>query len=350
MKNIARLRLTFFSISNSLYRVIILWCIFILPGNNIWAQVKTGPNQTNIYLADPSIFYHKKIYYLYGTGGNNANQGFTVYTSRDLKNWEGPKGAADGYALRKGDAFGTKGFWAPQIFYYQGQFYMAYTADEQIAIATSNSPLGPFTQTVKTALTAPVKQIDPFVFIDEDGRKYLYHVRLNQGNRLFVAEMTDDFSGIKEETLRECLTATAAWENTARASWPVAEGPAVLKHKNLYYFVYSANDFRNPDYAVGYAVSKSPYGPWEKYSGNPILSKLNTGRDGTGHGDFVKGRKGQLYYVLHTHFANGQVAPRRTALVKARFTQDKAAGTDKLVIDDKSLHFLQVKNKPANQP
>jgi xylan 1,4-beta-xylosidase len=275
--------------------------------------------------------------------GANANLGFTVYTSSDLKNWEGPKGVNDGYALRKGDAFGQRGFWAPQVFWYKQKFYMAYTADEQIAIATSDSPLGPFTQTEKQALTAPVKQIDPFVFIDDDGRKYLYHVRLTQGNRLFVAEMTDDLAGIKPETLKECLTAEEPWENTAKAPWPVAEGPSILKHRKLYYFVYSANDFRNPDYAVGYAVSKSPFGPWRKYPGNPIISKNNITRSGTGHGDFVKDRRGNLLYVLHTHFAANKVAPRRTALTKARFARDKKTGTDKLVVDAKSFYFLQLK-------
>lgn len=323
--------------------------LFLLfwSGPVAFAQVKPESSQTDIYLADPTIFYHEGQYYLYGTGGGNSNLGFMVYTSKDLKTWEGPKGVNNGYALRKGDAFGEQGFWAPQVFYYQNQFYMAYTANEQIAIATSKSPLGPFTQTQKQPLTAPVKQIDPFVFIDDDGRKYLYHVRLTQGNRLFVAEMTDDLTAIKPETLKECITAVEPWENTAKAPWPVAEGPSILKHKNLYYFDYSTNDFRNPDYAVGYAVSKSPYGPWQKYTGNPIISKKNTGHNGTGHGDFVKDKKGNLTYVLHTHFSAGKVSPRKTAIVKIRFVKDKTTKTDKLVADEKSFYFLQSQAKEA---
>ncbi|MEJ7676977.1 MAG: family 43 glycosylhydrolase [Segetibacter sp.] len=87
---------------------------------------------------------------------------------------------------------------------------MAYVANENIAIAESRSPLGPFTQKIKQPLKAPVKQIDPFVFIDGDGKKYLYHVRLSNGNKLFVAEMSDDFSAIKPQTLQECITATVA--------------------------------------------------------------------------------------------------------------------------------------------
>jgi beta-xylosidase len=318
----------------------VIWCQQH-PG---LAQVKKKSKPADMHLADPAMLYHKGVYYLYGTSGSNANQGFEVYTSRDRKTWEGPKGSREGYALRKGDAFGQANFWAPHVFYHDNRFYMAYAAEERIAIAVSDSPLGPFTQTKKEALAAPVKQIDPFVFIDDDGKKYLYHVRLSLGNRLFVARMHDDLSGIIPETLQECLAAEEPWENTARAPWPVAEGPAILRHGNLYYFVYSTNDFRNPDYAVGYAVSGSPFGPWEKYAGNPIISRRNLGWKGTGHGDFVKDKRGNLLYVLHTHHSDDHVSPRKTAILKARFVKDKAGGPDRLVIKEKSFYFPQLKN------
>lgn len=315
------------------------WC----RSTACFAQVKKKSGQADIHLADPAMLYHQGTYYLYGTSGNNTSQGFEVYTSRDRKTWQGPRGVRDGYALRRGEAFGQTNFWAPHVFYHDHRFYMAYAAEERIAIAVSDSPLGPFTQTEKVALAAPVKQIDPFVFIDDDGKKYLYHVRLTQGNRLFVAQMLDDLSGIKPETLRECLSAREPWENTANASWPVAEGPAILKHKNLYYFVYSTNDFRNPDYAVGYAVSESPYGPWKKYAGNPIISRKNLGWNGTGHGDFVRDKKGKLFYVLHTHHADTRVSPRKTAIIKARFVKSKSAGPDQLVMEEKSFYFPQLR-------
>ncbi len=44
---------------------------------------------------------------------------------------------------------------------------------------------------------------------------------------------------------------------------------AVASHSFTFYR-YSANDFRNPDYAVGYAVADNPYGPWKKYEGKLI--------------------------------------------------------------------------------
>jgi xylan 1,4-beta-xylosidase len=276
-------------------------------------------DRDQIYLADPTVLKDNEIYYLYGTNGDpNINgEGFLVYSSKDLIHWEGPVGATDGFALKKGDAYGDQGFWAPQVFKYKSKYYIAYTANEHIAIATANSPLGPFTNNIK-ALDAPVRQIDPFIFFDK-GKPYLYHVRLQNGNRIFVAEMNEDLKSIKPETLKECINAKENWENTEKVEWPVAEGPTVFKHNGLYYLLYSANDFRNPDYAVGYATSKEPLGPWKKFKGNPIISQSNTNYPGIGHGDIFYDKDGNMNYVLHTHYSKNKVQPRKTGIIQLRF-------------------------------
>jgi len=314
--------------------------IFLLA---LWLQesfAQEATKENGIHLADPTIFVHEDRYYLYGTVEGNADQGFLVYSSTDKKEWKGPVGAKEGFALKRDDVFGDKGFWAPQVFYHNQKFYMAYTANENIAIAESQSPLGPFTQAVKKSLDAPVKQIDPFIYKDEDGKIYLYHVRLREGNRIYVAEMTEDLAAIKEETLRECVAASDEWENTAQAPWPVAEGPTVMKKNGLYYLIYSANDFRNPDYAVGYAVSDHPLGPWKKFGGNPILHQKDLNWPGTGHGDLFSDETGGLSYVFHTHFSNGSVAPRRTALIKAGFSTT-GGSLPKLQMDKTTFELLQ---------
>ncbi|MCQ6957743.1 glycoside hydrolase family 43 protein [Mucilaginibacter sp. JC4] len=291
-----------------------------------------------ICLADPTVFKDNGMYYLYGTG---SPDGFWVYQSVDLKNWSGPVGKRNGHALLKGDSYGTKGFWAPQIFKQKGKYYMAYTADEHIAIAESDSPLGPFTQKVIKAISGTGKQIDPYVFRDTDGSLYLYHVRLQEGNRIFVARLKSDLSDIEENTAKECISAEAPWENTEKVKWPVAEGPTVMKRDGLYYLFYSANDFRNIDYAVGYATASSPMGPWVKYEKNPILNRALIGQNGTGHGDFFTGNSNQLYYVFHTHHTNNSVGKRKTAIIKATFTNGKPAVS---IMDKNSFQFLELKH------
>ncbi len=301
-------------------------------------------DQKNIFLADPTIFYHNGTYYLYGTGGAEYNNGFAVYTSVDLKTWTGPVGAKEGYALKMGDAYGDSKFWAPQVFEYNNKFYMAYAANEHIAIAVSDNPLGPFRQKVSQSLSEETKQIDPYVFIDDNGKKYLYYVVVaNGGNRIFVAEMNDDMLSVKKETAKQCIEATSVWENTANDKWSVTEGPTVIKLNNLYYLIYSANHFKSIDYAVGYAVSKSPYGPWQKYDGNPIIHKSITGQNGSGHGDLVKGSNNDWWYVFHTHNSADIIAPRKTAIIKMNFIKDKKTGIEKLSAQPGSFSYLYQK-------
>jgi beta-xylosidase len=118
-------------------------------------------------MADPTIFLDKGTFYLYGT---SSDKGFETYVSKDLINWSAPAGGKESLVLTKVESFGSKGFWAPQVFKHKGLYYMAYTADEQIAIATSASPLGPFKQTVLKSLSGTGKQIDPFVYFDRSGK------------------------------------------------------------------------------------------------------------------------------------------------------------------------------------
>jgi beta-xylosidase len=293
--------------------------------------------QPTIFLADPTVFKDKGMYYLYGTG---SNQGFPVYASNDLESWKPAKESAGGLALTRGEAFGTAGFWAPQIVAYKGIYYMAYTANEQIAIAKASSPAGPFRQDKAIALSGSGKQIDPFLFFDEDGKVYLYHVKLQHGNRIFVTEMKPDLSDVVTGTEKECIAGADEWENTAKTDWPVTEGPTVLKHKNTYYLIYSANDFRNKDYAVGYATAASPLGPWKKYEANPVISRHTIGYNGTGHGDVFFDKKDQMYYVMHTHRSEDKVSPRATGMLRLAFKRVKG-GPDVLVADTTSFRWLQ---------
>lgn len=301
------------------------------------AQAKASDR---IRLADPTIIYRDKRYYLYGTE-RPPQKGFPVLISKDLKHWSVPRQAENGYALRAGeDVFGSRGFWAPQVFQKSNTFYMAYTANENIGIARSEAPWGPFVQSEAKPIDPEQDQIDPFVFRDDDGKHYLYHVRLNRGNHIYVAELEEDFSGIKENTLTHCLTPKPdTWEDTQTFESPVvAEGPTVLKHKGTYYLFYSANHFKSDDYAVGYATAQSPLGPWKRYAGNPILNKDSVGANGTGHGDIFVGANNQLYYVFHVHASDTEVHPRATIIVKLRF-RDTVLKEDSVEVDFDSAFY-----------
>lgn len=279
--------------------------------------------------ADPFILSYKNNYYLYSTTENSRKldalnafdtavgdaDGIQVYESSDLVNWENK-----GFCLKKGDAIGERWFWAPEVIHRDGKFYMVYAADEHPAVAISDSPLGPFKQTEKKWLrNSP--GIDGHIFIDDDGTAYLYYVRLDYGNRIFVAKLTDDLTEITQE-YEDCLiTATEPWETV---DCLVAEGPSVLKHNGIYYLVYSCNHTRSKDYAVGYATSKSPLGPFKKYTGNPILHK-NGDVVGTGHNSFFYDQNSkQLFCAYHCHNnSSDNFKPRQFCLTTAEFIENE---------------------------
>ena len=79
------------------------------------------------------------------------------------------------------------------------------------------------------------------------------------------------------------------------------EGSTTFEHAGRYYLTYSANNWQTPAYGVGYAVARSPLGPFKKYAGNPILSQnAAIGMYSTGHGSVVFSPDSrQMYYVHH---------------------------------------------------
>jgi beta-xylosidase len=307
-------------------KYILLWSLTFIATIRVIAQKKE-----EIFFADPTIYVEGGRYYLTGTRGNGGGPlGFAFLESKDLKTWTVPATANDslGMILTKGDhTYGTKGFWAPQIFKTDDTYYLTYTADEQTVLVECKSLLGPYRQNRVRPIDGSQKNIDSYIFKDDDGNYYLYSVRFDKGNYLWVAEFDLKKGEIKAGTLKKCFSQTDPWEATPNyKSSPIMEGPTVFKLRGKYYLFYSANHFMNIDYAVGYAVSNSPYGPWVKYKNNPIIHRSIVGENGSGHGDFFEGLDGQLYYVYHVHFDKNEVSPRRTRIVPVVKTWDPTNG------------------------
>lgn len=299
---------------------------------SFFAALPVAAQQTReIFLADVTIYAEGGKYYLTGSKGTaEGPAGFALLESTDLKTWRVPAKARDsqGMILTRGDhTFGTKGFWAPQVVKAAGTYYLTYTADEQTALAQAPALLGPYRQPEVGPVDGSAKNIDSYLFKDEDGKYYLYHVRFNHGNYLWVAEFDLLKGKLRPETLQQCFPQTQPWEATpAYKSVPIMEGPTVVKMRGKYYLFYSANHFESIDYAVGYAVADSPYGPWLKQADNPFLHRSIVGENGSGHGDLLEGVDGQLYYVYHVHFSLEQVSPRRTRIVPVTKAWDAKTG------------------------
>lgn len=184
--------------------------------------------ETPVPLGDPFILLHDGVYYAYGT---HSNKGIEFYTSDDLLTWK-----YGGLALNKEDSWVDRWFWAPEIYFVNGKFYMYYSADEHICVAVADSPTGPFVQDKKEPMIADEKCIDNSLFIDDNGTPYLSFVRFNDGNNIWIAELEKDLITIKKETMHPCLHVTQEWEKV----WPrVNEGSYILKHNwNLLYVLF----------------------------------------------------------------------------------------------------------------
>ncbi len=277
--------------------------------------------------ADPYILQHEGKYYMYST--NAPTEGYKVYESSDLVKW-----TDKGFCLRNGDVYGSptssQGFWAPEVYFIEGRFYMFYTVHENIGVAVADSPLGPFKKHSEGFLFPGKRAIDANLFIDDDGQMYLYYVISNNGNDIYGAKFDLKTLTVSEERLIISPTANT-WEWVGDAG-RVAEGPCMLKHNGHYYLTYSANGYPSHDYAVGYAVSSSPLSGFERFEGNPILSKsIAAGVFGPGHHSFMTSAGGELFIVYHRHKSESEVHSRTTCIDRCTF-EPQENGPDKLVV------------------
>jgi beta-xylosidase len=274
-----------------------------------------------VLLGDPFILLHDGVYYAYGT--QDAN-GIRVYTSDDLLTWKTP---ARKLALSKEDVWADRWFWAPEVYFLKGVFYMYYTADEHICVATSDSPLGPFKQAEKKPMIADEKCIDNSLFIDDDGKAYLFFDRFNDGLNIWVAELEDNLLDIKNGTMTKCIHVSQEWEKV----WPrVNEGPYVFKHNHVYYMTYSANSYESPSYGIGVATATHVRGPWTKYEKNPIYQFVGD-LQGIGHSALFADKDGNLRITFHSHQSPEKIHPRIMHISSVQF--DRQDGKEVMVVD-----------------
>jgi GH43 family beta-xylosidase len=253
-------------------------------------------------------------YYCYAT---SAQDGFKAWKSDDLVDWQ-----EIGYVYtRQKNSWGVSDFWAPEVIYFEGKYYLHYSArwgknlSLRIGVAISETPNGPFVDVYNHPMfDFGYAVIDGHVFIDDDGKKYLYYSRdcsehIFEGrheSHLYVIELDDDLVSVKGEPI--FLTKPEqAWEIRSGDEWRWNEGPFLLKSEDKYFLMYSANFYASRDYSVGYAIAEKPTGPFIKANHNPILSSNCPEVSGPGHNSVTTSPDGKeliIVYHIHTDPAN----------------------------------------------
>jgi arabinan endo-1,5-alpha-L-arabinosidase len=281
-------------------------------------QVESCADPTLIRAQQPGDNY----WYMYCTTDplndedRNAAGGFNfhlipILSSLDLVNWtyvgdaldERPEWVAD-------DA----GLWAPDIEYFNGQYYLYYAASNTdlagagsaIGVATAPSPAGPWTDSGEPvvepheATCCPGSRrwvFDPDV-IEADGQLYIFYGSYFGG--ISARELSDDGLHSDPATQTQITIANRY------------EGPNVIYRDGYYYLFVSATDCcRGPltGYSVFVGRSEDVLGPYVdregvsllagRVGGTPVISMNGNRWVGPGHNDVFQDASGDWWTVYH---------------------------------------------------
>ena len=245
----------------------------ILFVSSVLALACTGFAQkiviTTNYTADPAPYVHGDTVYLYTTHDEDNADGFMMYdwllhTSTDMVNW-----TSHGAVASLGDikwSSKTNGAWAEQVIERDGKWFMYVPIHGNgISVLVADNPYGPFKEPLNKALVWQREHwndIDPTVWIDDDGQAYMYW-----GNPdLYMIKLNKD------------MTSTQGSIVTYPKIKDYQEGPWVYKHGDHYYMTFASTCCAE---GIGYAMSDKITGPWT-YKGDimPHSSRSNGNHPG----------------------------------------------------------------------
>ncbi|MER6790230.1 glycoside hydrolase family 43 protein [Streptomyces sp. NPDC000658] len=254
-----------------------------------------NPIVQHVYTADPAPLVHNGRVYLYTGHDEDGSTYFTmkdwrVWSSADMVNWtdHGSPLSLATFSWASSDA------WAGQTVQRNGRFYWYVpvknraTGRMAIGVAVADSPTGPF----RDALGHPLVEngeIDPTVFVDDDGQAYLYWGNPN----LWYVRLNADMTSYSGGATRIPLTAAGFGARTGDANRPTLyeEGPWFYKRNGLYYMVFAAkccSEF------IAYSTAPGPTGPWT-YRGTIMPTQGGSFTNHPGIVDF----KGNSYFFYH---------------------------------------------------
>jgi len=271
--------------------------------------------QTN-YTADPAPMVHEGRLYLYTSHDDDVTvkdfytmNDWRLYSTTDMVNWT-DHGSPAGL---KTFSWGTDSAWAPQGVPRNGKFYLYVPLNNntgaKIGVGVSNNVAGPFMDPLGKALAQNgSSNIDPTVFVDDDGQAYMYwgngtlrYVKLN-------SDMTSTSGSVTNVTLSG-----------------FTEGPWFYKRGSLYYMVYAATSGTEK---ISYATSNAPTGPWTVRG-----DVMGSGSTFTNHPGVVD-YKGHSYFFYHNSALPGGNNYKRSVCVE-EFTYGADGSIPKLTMSTK---------------
>ncbi|WP_340110764.1 family 43 glycosylhydrolase [Maribellus mangrovi] len=289
------------------------------------------------YYADPDILYSEKTgkYYIYPTSDGFDGWGgyyFKTFSSENLVDWTDEGVILD---LHKDVDWANRNAWAPCIIEKkidgQNKYFYYFTAAQKIGVAVADDPTGPFVDSGKALIDFKPKginrgqEIDPDVFTDpKTGKSYLYW-----GNGYMAgAELNDDMISLNMKTLK-----------TFNVDGTYREGTYVIYRNGTYYFMWSEDDTRSPNYKVRYATSKTPIGKLTIPENNIVIQRdPKTNIFATGHNSAIQVPGKDEWYLVYHRFTY----PKGVDMPRGRGGFHREVCIDKLQFDDQG-NILEVK-------
>lgn len=261
-------------------------------------------NEINI--RDPFILVCDNMYYMYGSRAKNQI-GFDVYKSSDLVEWSEPKTIFEKY-----DGFwGTVDFWAPEVHFYNGKFYMLATFRAEgkrrgTQILVSDTPDGKFVPHSDGAVTPEDWDcLDGTLYI-EDGKPYMVFchewIQIKDGEVCAVL-LSEDLKKAVGKPFKLWKATDAPWiKSMTENNDFITDGPYLYKKGEELYCIWSS--FSNKGYSEG--LAKSDNG---KIQGNwSVCDDLIYENDG-GHGMIFDTLEGEKCFIFHAPNKPGSERP-----------------------------------------
>lgn len=261
--------------------------------------------RTEINIRDPFVLAQDGRYYLYGTRGATcwgAADGFDVYVSRDLEEWEGPT-----VCFRNDGTFwADRNYWAPEVYARDGAYYMfaSFKSERRCrgtAVLRADSPLGPFRPHSDGCVTpAAWECLDGTLYVSRAGVPYMVfcHEWVQAGDgEVCAVRLTDDLTAASGAPWVLFRASDAAWcqvkHHSSGVSGCVTDGPFLWRTQAGTLECLWAS-FSEGGYTQGVAVSDNGEIDGHFTQIEPLFM------DDGGHGMVFRGLDGQLYLTLHS--------------------------------------------------
>ena len=270
-------------------------------------MVKSG----DIHIRDPFVLPYEGTYYLYGTRGITCwgkADGFDVFVSEDLENWEGPFEVFH----NDGTFWADHHYWAPEVHPYDGAFYMFASFKKAgvcrgTQILKAESPMGPFHPHSDGPLTPRDWEcLDGTLYLSAAGKPYMIFchewLQVHDGE-IWAVPLSGDLKTTAGEPFLLLRASDQPGVRSKDGRNYVTDGPFLYRLQNHALVMIWAT-MGPQGYCEAVAVSDNGEidGKWR------LSPDLLFEEDG-GHGMIFRDREGQLYIALHAPNQTPQERP-----------------------------------------